>query len=147
MKVTMNSESEKTWWLRQYKTKSNRYANQIFKQILRFTHTYINVLNISLMTLSISDDAKLSFDVWNLIQNKNIFTSETETWITQKQTNEHKTPKMTSMSLKALDHLYKLLETTHVQMLRPHVSELTLRRFVTCSNFVLLHQLRNAEET
>ena len=43
---------------------------QRFKIILRVTHTYFNVLNISLMTLSISDDAKLNFDFRNRLQNK-----------------------------------------------------------------------------
>ena len=34
-----------------------------------------------------------------------------------------------------------------VQLLRSDVSELTHRRYVMCSNFVLLHQLTNVEET
>ena len=34
-----------------------------------------------------------------------------------------------------------------VQMLRSNVGELTLRRYAMCSNFVLLHQLSNVEET
>ena len=51
------------------------------------------------------------------------------------------------MKLEALDYLSKLLKTTLVQMLRSNVSELTPRRYVVCSNFVLLHQLTNVEET
>ena len=39
------------------------FQPQRFKQILRFTHTYLNVLKVSLMTLYISDDAKLNLDV------------------------------------------------------------------------------------
>ena len=54
---------------------------------------------------------------------------------------------MTSMKLEALDHLQKLLKTMLVQMLRSDVSELTLRRYVMCSIFFLLHQLTNVEET
>ena len=45
---------------------------QRFKQIVRFTHSYMNVLKISLMTLSISDDAKLNLDFGNRIQKTNI---------------------------------------------------------------------------
>ena len=33
------------------------------------------------------------------------------------------------------------------QMVRSDVSELTFRRYVMCSNFVLLHQLTKLEET
>ena len=40
-------------------------ARQRSQQIFRFTHTYINVLNISLMTLSIGDDAKLNIGFRN----------------------------------------------------------------------------------
>ena len=51
-------------WIVNQKKQRDDYVNKKhlprFKQILRFTHTYINVLNISLMTLSISDDAKLN---------------------------------------------------------------------------------------
>ena len=47
---------------------------------------------------------------------------------------------MTSTKFKALDQLYKLMKTMLVQMIRSDVSELTLRRYVMCSNFVLLHQ-------
>ena len=53
---------------------------------------------------------------------------------------------MNSMKSEALYHLYKLLNTMLVEMLRFDVSELTLRRYVMCSNFGLLHQLTNAEE-
>ena len=34
-----------------------------------------------------------------------------------------------------------------VQMLSSDISELTVRRYVMCSNFVLLHHLTNVEET
>ena len=71
MKVAMNCESEKK--------QRDDYVNknkiqyicqpQRFKQIIRFTHTYINVLKISFMSLSIND-AKLNLDVINRIQNK-----------------------------------------------------------------------------
>ena len=39
------------------------------------------------------------------------------------------------------------MKTMLVQMIRSVVSELTLRRYGMCSNFVLLHQLTNVEET
>ena len=54
---------------------------------------------------------------------------------------------MTSTKLETLDHLQNLLKTMLVQMLRSDVSELTFRRYEICSNFVLLHQLTNVEET
>ena len=70
----------KLQWIVNQKKQRGDYVNkeqnpiylqpQRFKQILRFTNTYINVLKISLMTFSISDDAKLDLDVWNRIQNK-----------------------------------------------------------------------------
>ena len=62
LKVAMNCESEKQ---RDY-VKKNKIQYicqpQRFKQVLRFTHTYTNVVKVSLMTFSISDDAKLDLD-------------------------------------------------------------------------------------
>ena len=73
MKVAMNCDQKKQRddYVMSTKNKIQYICQpQRFKQILRFTHTYINVLKISLMTLSITDDAKLNPDVSNRIQNK-----------------------------------------------------------------------------